>query len=167
MPKFFLLFLLLLQCNSGLAVAAVYGQVSWVHDGDTIEVKNLGRVRLLGIDAPEHEASGRDRFYQRQFQISPTTLRTTARQATGFVIDHSRNQVVRLEFDRERKDQYGRLLAYVYLPDGRLLNLMLIEEGLAAVFRRAEFEQKKQFLKAEKIAQQQQIGMWSRFKPDR
>ncbi len=167
MRKTLLLFLLLFQLGSSGVAAATYGQVSWVYDGDTIEVTNIGRVRLLGIDAPEYEASGRDRFYQRQFQISANTLRTTARKAKRFVIDHSRNQLVRLEFDQEKTDQYGRLLAYVYLPDGRLLNLMLIEEGLAAVYRRAEFKSKKQFLDTEKIAQQRRLGLWRAFTPGR
>lgn len=155
-----LLFLLLFQLTSDPVGAAIYGRVSWVHDGDTIEIEQIGRVRLLGIDAPEHEASGRDRYYQRQFQISATTLRTIARQATDFVIDHSRDQIVRLQFDQEKTDQYGRVLAYVYLPDGRLLNQMLIEEGLAAVFRRADFQLKKQFIAAEEMAQNHRFGLW-------
>nr|WP_237684532.1 thermonuclease family protein [Pelovirga terrestris] len=114
----------------------------------------------MGIDAPEAEASDRDRFYRHRFKISPATLRTVARQAGQFVIRHSRNQIVRLEFDRERTDQYERTLAYVYLPDGRLLNQLLVEEGLAAVFRRAEFELKDQFLAAEDKARNQKRGLW-------
>lgn len=139
---------------------AVSGRVTWVYDGDTIEVENIGRVRLLGIDAPEAKGSERDRFYQHQLQISTSTLRSVARQATNFVIRHSRNQTVSLEFDRERTDSYGRTLAYVYLPDGRLLNQLLIEEGLAAVFRRAEFKRKDQFMAAEAVARNNKRGLW-------
>jgi len=152
--------LLVVQLCACQQAEAFSGRVTWVHDGDTIEVENIGRVRLLGIDAPEEQGSERDRFYQHQFQISPATLRSVARLATHFVIRHSRNQTVRLAFDRERTDSYGRTLAYVYLPDGRLLNQLLVEEGLAAVFRRTEFELKDQFMVAEAKARNNKRGLW-------
>ncbi len=152
--------LLVVQLCACQRAEAVSGQVTWIYDGDTIEVENIGRVRLLGIDAPEAEASNRDRFYRHQFQISPATLRTVARQASQFIIRYSRNQTVSLEFDRERTDQYGRTLAYVYLPDGRLLNQVLLEEGLAAVFRRENFKLKNQFLRAEAKARNGKRGLW-------
>ncbi len=139
---------------------AVSGRVSWVHDGDTIEVENIGRVRLLGIDTPELKDSDRDRFYQHQFGISPATLRLVARQATEYVIQHAQKRIVVLEFDEERIDPYGRTLAYVYLPDGRLLNQLLIEKGLAAVFRRAEFQLKEEFMTAEAEARDNGRGLW-------
>jgi micrococcal nuclease len=152
--------LLVVQLGACQQVEAVSGRVTWVHDGDTIEVENIGRVRLLGIDCPETEASNRDRFYQHQLKIKPPMLRKTARQATDFVMRYTRDQTVSLAFDRDRKDSHGRTLAYVYLPDGRLLNQLLIEEGLAAVYRRAEFELKDQFLVAEAKARNHKRGLW-------
>jgi micrococcal nuclease len=152
--------LLVIQLCACQQAEAVSGLVTWVYDGDTIEVESVGRVRLLGIDCPEMEASDRDRFYQHQLNIKPPVLREVARQATDFVIHHSRNRIVSLEFDRERKDSYGRTLAYVYLPDGRLLNQLLIEEGLAAVFRRADFELKDQFMTVEALARSNKRGLW-------
>lgn len=152
-----LLILPLWACQQAEATS---GRVSWVYDGDTIEVEQVGRVRLLGIDAPEIKDSDRDRFYQHQFGISSATLRLVARQATDYVIKHAHNQIVTLEFDQERIDPYGRTLAYVYLPDGRLLNQVLIEEGLAAVFRRADFQLKEQFMAAEAKARENKRGLW-------
>jgi len=152
--------LLVVQLCACQQAEAVSGRVTWVHDGDTIEVEKIGRVRLLGIDTPEAKGSERDRFYRHRFQISPSTLRTVAPQATHFVIQHSRNRTVSLTFDRERTDSYGRTLAYVYLPDGRLLNQLLIEEGLATVFRRADFELKDQFLTIEATARKNKRGLW-------
>lgn len=156
----FVALLLIVQLCACQQAEAISGQVTFVYDGDTIEVENIGRVRLLGIDAPEVKGSERDRFYQHNFQISPATLRSVARQASHFVIRHSRNQIVRLEFGQDRIDSYGRTLAYVYLPDGRLLNQLLIEEGLAAVFRRADFELKDQFMAAEAVARNNRRGLW-------
>ena len=57
---------------------------------------------------------------------------------------------------------YGRLLAYVYLPDGRLLNRMLLEQGLAAVYRKFTFRMKTDFLTAEQQARQAGIGLWKK-----
>jgi micrococcal nuclease len=158
--RIFVALLLIVQLCACQQAEAVSGRVTWVHDGDTIEIENIGRVRLLGIDVPEAKDSERDRFYQHQFQISTSTLRSVARQATHFVIRHSRNQTVRLAFDREQTDAYGRTLAYVYLPDGRLLNQLLVEEGLAAVFRRADFKLKDQFMAAEAVARNNRRGLW-------
>lgn len=152
--------LLIFQLCACRQAEAISGQVTWVYDGDTIEVENIGRVRMLGIDAPEVKGSVRDRFYQHQLRVSTSTLRSVARQATHFVISLSSNQIVTLEFDRERTDSYGRTLAYVYLPDGRLLNQLLLEEGLAAVFRRIDFERKDQFMGAEAMARNSKRGLW-------
>lgn len=157
-----LLVLLLLLPTACHHAAATTGRVTWVYDGDTIEVADLGRVRLLGIDVPESAASDRDRFYQRQFRIAAPTLRSVARQAKEFVMTKSHGRTVRLEFDRQRTDAYGRLLAYVYLPDGELLNLVLIDRGLATVFRRADFVRKEQFFAAERTARDRQIGIWQK-----
>jgi len=43
------------------------------------------------------------------------------------------NTTVRLEFDVERRDKYGRLLAYVCLEDGTFVNARLMEHGFAQV----------------------------------
>jgi micrococcal nuclease len=162
-PLPILLLLILLQFPTAWhSAAATTGRVTWVYDGDTIEVAELGRVRLLGIDVPESAASERDRFYQRQFRIAAPILRSVARQAKEFVIAAAHGRTVRLEFDRQRTDAYGRLLAYVYLPDGALLNLVLLDKGLATVFRRADFVRKEQFFAAEKTARDRRIGIWQK-----
>jgi endonuclease YncB( thermonuclease family) len=43
-------------------------------------------------------------------------------------------KTVRLEYDRERYDRYGRLLAYLYLPDGTMVNVAVVRQGLARVY---------------------------------
>ena len=89
-------------------------------DGDTVEVR-IGRrrdeVRYIGVDTPE--------------TVKPDTpVQCFGPQASRFnhgLVEHRR---VRLVFGVERRDVYGRLLAYVYL-DGRLVNAELIRRGLA------------------------------------
>jgi micrococcal nuclease len=152
-----LVFLLLL-CRP-VGAEDLSGRVEWIYDGDTIKVVNVGKVRLIGIDAPERESSPKDSYYMRQ-GISRKTLRSFAARATRFNIQHAKNRVVRLESTRRKRDDYGRLLAFVYLPDGSLLNRLLVENGLAAVYRRFDFPYKESFLAAEQEAREVGKGLW-------
>jgi micrococcal nuclease len=137
----------------------LFGRVEWIYDGDTIKVVNIGKVRLIGIDAPERESSPKDAYYMRQ-GISRKTLRSVASRATRFNIRHAKNRIVRLEPNRRERDDYGRLLAFVYLPDGSLLNRLLVEKGLAAVYRRFDFPYRESFLEAEQKAREEGKGLW-------
>lgn len=90
--------------------------VAHVTDGDTFWARcptDL-KVRLLLIDAPE-----RDQF-------------PFGRQARA-AIEHllARGAPVSLEFDVEKTDRYGRALAYVFLPDGRMVNEEMAKAGYA------------------------------------
>jgi micrococcal nuclease len=137
------------------------GQVTRVYDGDTIEVAGFGKVRLLGIDVPERKASTRDRYFTRQ-GVKPHTLRKIHSTARELVIEHSYGQTVSLTTERPARDAYGRMLAYVTLPDGRMLNKLLLEQGCAVVYRRFNFSLKKQFLQAEEEARRNRRGMWAK-----
>jgi micrococcal nuclease len=142
------------------------GKVLRVYDGDTIQVEKVGEVRLIGIDAPEWKASDRDRYYLRQ-GISAATLRRIATMSRQFLRRHVAGQTVTLEVDsaaQDHRDKYGRLLAYVTLEDGRMLNRMLIEAGMASVYRRFNFRLKNDFLKAEQLAKKQSLGLWNGLK---
>ncbi|PKN12729.1 MAG: thermonuclease [Deltaproteobacteria bacterium HGW-Deltaproteobacteria-4] len=165
MPDFrwqtFVLIISLLLCSVlGAAAAEVRGRVSWIYDGDTIKVDGVGKVRLLGIDTPERKASERDKSFRRA-GIAPKQLRRGAKQATDFLIRTAKGQVVTLTFDRERRDHYGRTLAYVTLTDGRLLNRELLREGLACVYRRFDFRMKDDFIRVEAAARAGGHGLWS------
>lgn len=157
----FLFFLLLCSNNSG-AAQALEGRVNWIYDGDTLKVSGIGKVRLLGIDCPERENSPRDAYYLKHERIDRIQLRKISADALQYMIKMTKNQWVRLEFDREKTDTYGRTLAYVYLPDGTMLNRLLLDQGLAAVFRRFDFREKPDFIQRENRARQQQRGLWQK-----
>lgn len=164
MPRFrwqiFLLILGLLFCSvPGVVAAEVRGRVSWIYDGDTIKVEGVGKVRLLGIDTPEKKASERDNNYRR-LGIAPRQLRSGAKRATDFLLRTAKGQFVTLSFDRDKKDHYGRTLAYVTLDDGRMLNRELLREGLACVYRRFDFRLKDDFLQVEAGARKAGRGLW-------
>lgn len=95
-------------------------EVVEVVDGDTIEVEIGGEVedvRYIGIDTPESVTPG-----QPVECFGVDASRENRRLVGG--------ETVRLVFDAERRDRYGRLLAYVYLGE-RLVNAELIRGGFA------------------------------------
>jgi micrococcal nuclease len=84
-------------------------------------IEGSQKVRLLGIDAPELERDGQPADF----------LAHKAKAELARLIQGRR---VRLEYDHLRYDQYGRLLAYLFLPDGTLVNAELVRQGLAKVY---------------------------------
>lgn len=159
LAKFLTLLLLAAGFCSCARGAELSGVVTWVHDGDTISVDKVGKVRLLGIDTPELESSERDTYYL-HLGITRKNLRRIARDALHFSIRHLKGKQVTLRPGHPQRDDYGRLLAYVFLPDGSMVNLLLIENGLATTFRRYSFEKKEYFLAAEEKARREKRGLW-------
>lgn len=162
--RFLLLFLWLsvalqLSACAEEPAAALQGTVTWVYDGDTLEIDSIGKVRLIGIDTPEKRNSQRDRYLIQQ-GISAERQRQIYLRAKKFNIEQVKGQKVTLSLDASPRDRHGRLLAYVHLPDGRLLNRMLLEQGLAVVYKRFEFMMKEEFLAAEEQARQGKVGLW-------
>ena len=92
-----------------------------VIDGDTLVLESKARVRLLGIDAPEMEREGRPAEFQ-------------SHQAKAYLAQLVEGKEVRLEYGPLRYDQYGRLLAHVFLADNTLVEAALLRHGLARVY---------------------------------
>jgi len=135
------------------------GTVTWIYDGDTLKVDPDGKVRLIGIDTPERENSQRDRYLIKQ-GVSAARQREVYRLAKEFNIRQVKGQKVTLLLDNTPRDRHGRMLAYVRLPNGRLLNRVLLEQGLAVVYRRFSFRMKEDFLAAEAEAKKNRLGLW-------
>jgi micrococcal nuclease len=135
------------------------GTVTWIYDGDTLKVDPHGKVRLIGIDTPERENSKRDSYLIKK-GISAARQRDIYQQAKAFNIKQVKGQQVTLTLDDPERDRYGRLLAYLQLPDGRMLNRVLLEQGLAVVYRRFSFRMKEDFLTAEAEAMKNKRGLW-------
>jgi micrococcal nuclease len=110
--------------------------VTTVNDGDTVVVRLRGRrehVRLMGVDCPElHDSPKLDRQLRRGRQTREEIVAMGARAdavTRRALLDHE----VLLEYDVERRDRFGRLLAYVWLPDGTLYNAVLLRDGWARI----------------------------------
>ena len=80
------------------------------------------KIRLIGIDAPESYNVGK-KFRKEYF----------GKEAKVFVTNLLKNKKVKLTFDVQKTDRYGRVLAYVYLENGIFLNQYLVEKGYAVV----------------------------------
>lgn len=137
--------------NPSLAADEAY--VIKVIDGDTLKVSIGGseneRVRMLGIDTPE--------------SVHPDANKNTknGKIASNYTKSKLEGKTVKLEFDKEKRDKYGRLLAYVYL-DNKMFNEVLLEEGYASVLIISPNNRyEKEFRNIEKEAKAKKIGFWS------
>ena len=96
---------------------AYYSRVVHVYDGDTVRLANGEKVRYIGIDTPEMN-----------YKRPPAEY--FAQEAKYFNSNLVYGKNVRLEFDIEKRDKYGRLLAYVFTDD-IFVNEEMIREGYA------------------------------------
>jgi micrococcal nuclease len=73
-------------------------------------------------------------------------------------------QRIRLEFDAARFDDYGRLLAYVFLPDGSMVNEKLLQSGLAyCLYKLPNVKYEDRLLRAQREAMQARAGIWGKW----
>ena len=125
-------------------------QVVSVHDGGTITVlidNRQEKVRLIGIDAPE---------------LDKLPWGVQARDALRGLVD---GKTVRLETDITIRDQYRRLLAYVYVGE-ILVNLEMIRQGQAVLYTvPPNVAHVEEYRKAQSEARQAGRGVWDQQKP--
>lgn len=162
MKKVFLISILALSLMAHAFSAntdEIYGICTKVFDGDTIEVTvdkkylqkmhNLSavHVRLIGADTPEMS-----------HPLKP--VQYFSQEASSFTTKMALGKKIRLEFDQQRKDKYRRLLAYVFLPDGRMLNAEIIKQGYGFAYTRFPFRYMEEFRQYERDARTKGLGLW-------
>lgn len=124
-----------------------------VIDGDTVDVlleRGQERVRLIGIDTPEsaHPEIGMEPWGPEASNFASMLLPP--------------GTPVRLELDVQERDPYGRLLAYLYLPDGRMMNEVMLQEGLAQLLTiPPNVRYVGRFVAAQQQARAARKGIWS------
>jgi micrococcal nuclease len=131
-----------------------------VIDGDTLDIDSpdadaqYTRIRLLGIDTPETKGAAEPMYF--------------GLEASAFARESAEGRKVRVYLPAERtRDYYGRLLAYVKLPDGGFLNEMLIVEGYAYADTRFEHELLYKYRQLESMARSQDKGLWKNVTDDK
>ncbi len=121
--------------------------VKEVVDGDTIVLSNGSRVRLIGINTPEHGMY----FFEEASEVLETIVL---------------GREVVLEKDISDKDKYGRLLRYVYAGD-LFVNLEMVKRGFANAYTYPpDVKYNEEFLEAERYARENNLGLWLKSKVD-
>lgn len=122
-------------------------------DGDTIVVDMNGKnetVRMIGVDTPETHKPN-------------TPVQCYGPAASAYTKNLIGTQKVRLEADptNQNRDRYNRLLRYVYLPDGKLVEEELIQNGYGFAYTSFPFTKKQTFVDLEKQAKDANKGLWA------
>lgn len=125
-----------------------------VVDGDTITIDKDGAhqsVRLIGVDTPE--------------TVDPRRpVQCFGEEATRAMRSLVAERIVRIETDASQGeyDTYGRLLAYIFTPDGTLVNQYLIYEGFGHEYTfQLPYARQADFRAAEADARLAQKGLWA------
>lgn len=127
-------------------------RVETVVDGDTVEIDMYGvteRIRFIGLDTPEKNHP------QKPVQCYSQAATEHLEQLIG-------SQPVRLESDplNQNRDRYNRLLRYVFLPDGTLLNAQQIQDGYGFAYTAFPFTKLDEFIALERRARANNAGLW-------
>lgn len=125
-----------------------YYHVQTVYDGDTVKLQNGTVIRLIGVNSPEIES--------RYKKGEPG-----GEIAKRWLSEYLKGKTVRVQTDLEKKDKYGRTLAYLFTPDHVHINELLLKSGMAVL---TIHPPNLQFLKPLFSAQQQaihdEVGIW-------
>jgi micrococcal nuclease len=128
----------------------LYDRVKHVVDGDTVLLETGKEVRYIGIDAPEFAHDGEPNEFM-------------ALESKRFNYDLVEKARIRLEFDQEKQDRYGRLLGYVFLENGEMVNERIVRKGLARVLVvEPNLKHFHLLLEAQRRAMTEKIGIWSK-----
>lgn len=122
-------------------------------DGDTISVNMNGteeKVRMIGVDTPETKDPRKE-------------VQCYGKAASDFTKKLIGSSSVRLEADptNTNRDRYNRLLRYVYLPDGTLVNAEIIKQGYGFAYTYFPFEKLEEFRDLQKQAEVSKVGLWN------
>lgn len=132
-----------------------------VVDGDTLDINlpdgkyKTTRIRLLGVDTPE--------------TVKPNApVMHYGTEASAFAKKTAMHQQVTILLDQisPTRDKFGRLLAYIKLPDGRILNEVLIKEGYGYADLRFKHSFFKSYAQLMYKAQKNKIGLWKEVRFD-
>jgi micrococcal nuclease len=136
-----------------LSLSSLYfSQSTWrlcirVVDGDTIVLDGDEKVRLIGVDCPEISDS---RSQVINFGV----------KAQEFVKGLVEGKRLRLEYEQQKIDKYGRTLAYVYLEDGTFVNAEIVKQGHGFAYIKYPFKYMDEFRRYEQAARDSRLGLW-------
>lgn len=134
------------------AETAQWVRVRWVNDGDTVVLNDGRKLRYLGINTPEID-------YERQLGQPYAYV---AKRFNRELVDGKK---IRLEFEQKKTDQYGRMLAYVFLADGTFVNRQLLIKGYGYFYpSKLPGKYDDLLLKTQREAMSTQTGIWRQWR---
>ena len=157
--------LLLLVSMQGTSVVADQTRVTVreVVDGDTLRLDSGELVRLIGIDSPEKRENPRAQMQAKRSQSDLKNILELGRRSSLFLESKvKKGSQVSLEFDVERRDRYGRLLAYASLVDGTQINELMLRMGYAKLLTVApNVKYEKRLQRAFQEGRSAKRGLWA------
>lgn len=158
-----------------------------VYDGDTFKIDSGEKIRMIGIDTPEMHESDKLHADARKTGQDVNVIKAQGEAAYEFTNRWIAGQKVHLEFDKDKRDKYGRLLAYVYLPFPRpalsnspragyivklddkkwyFLNATIIQSGYAVPMTiKPNVKHQQEFEILYEQAQKSHLGLWGEQAP--
>jgi micrococcal nuclease len=126
-------------------------------DGDTVTIDMNGKkekLRFIGVDTPETHDPRK-------------AVQCFGKAASDFTKQLIGSNSIRLEADPQNtnRDRYNRLLRYVYLPDGTLVNAEIIKQGFGFAYLSFPFTKSDEFKKYQDEARAQNRGLWGTCQP--
>ena len=129
-------------------------------DGDTLDVNlpdgkyKTTRIRLIGVDTPETKKANTPIMY-----FGPEASEFTRTHALG------KQVVVLLDTVTKTRDRYNRLLGYIKLPDGIILNELLISEGYGYAYTPYKHSFSNKYKQLQSQAKSAKSGLWKNVTP--
>lgn len=123
-------------------------KVQYVYDGDTFKLVDGTKIRLLGIDAPETE---KELVLEEPYAL----------ESKQYLERLVHGKKVRLEYDVQAYDQYGRDLCYVYTEDSVFVNAEMLRAGMArSLVIAPNFKHRSKMKEAREEAKKERKGIW-------
>ena len=134
--------------------------VTNIVDGDTLDINcpdnenRYTRIRLIGIDTPELYTESGEMYY--------------AKEASEFAGESALGKSVIIYLDEisDTRDKYGRLLAYILLPDETFLNELMLSEGFAYAYTKYRHSFYNKYNQLESRARSNKKGLWLNVTPE-
>ncbi len=141
--------------------------VTRIVDGDTLKVFYLEgeeSIRLIGIDTPESRVNKKTKKDAKRSGQDVETIIAMGKRATEYVESLVKpGDLITIEFDVQERDRYERLLGYVYLSNGKMLNEEIVKAGYASVMTiPPNVKYKDRFLIAYQEARKDKRGLWGK-----
>lgn len=145
--------LIFILCLIGCQKTDIEGiKVKEVIDGDTVVLENGRILRYIGIDTPEVR-----KYIGDNWVYEPQPFGLEAEEFNRSLVE---GKYIKIEFDVQKTDKYGRLLAYCFVND-TFVNAKILEEGFALLYTRPpNVKYVDIFVSSQKKAREEKRGIW-------